>query len=318
MPSTTSSRPQWSFSSALATKSRRARKRIVPAQVARRTTSCAGYASGGRFEGADAARWNSGRPVVYPVLRMRAFVVGLGLKDVEGRLLCPGICARRRIHNAGMRADATPTTRNHQAFALRNRASSARRRPVAHARMTRPQPIEQQLRPQSGCARRAAMMRGASRTASGADMNAALDAGTGAISHSLSWRTMPAFGASANLHVTRSLAISGRSTWGATSSASPIRACMWACCCFRPPGGGSQRIGLASSWSPARHGSRSATTGRGPRPTATTPATTATQSAARHRWSPARVRVGRHARPTRGVRPQRPDPAPVRPPVVVP
>ncbi len=43
------------------------------------------------------------------------------------------------------------------------------------------------------------------------------DARTGAVGNALSWSTMAAFGAGANVHVTRSIAVSGMSTWGATS-----------------------------------------------------------------------------------------------------
>lgn len=45
-----------------------------------------------------------------------------------------------------------------------------------------------------------------------------LNSRTGAVDNAMGWRTMPAFGGGANVHVTRSLAISGMSTWGATST----------------------------------------------------------------------------------------------------
>jgi len=45
-----------------------------------------------------------------------------------------------------------------------------------------------------------------------------LDARTGVVNNGLSWQTMAAFGGGANVHITRSLAVSGMSTWGATSS----------------------------------------------------------------------------------------------------
>ncbi|WP_373057903.1 hypothetical protein [Gemmatimonas sp.] len=45
-----------------------------------------------------------------------------------------------------------------------------------------------------------------------------LDARTGSAYNGVSWRTMAAFGGGANVHITRSVAVSGMSTWGATSS----------------------------------------------------------------------------------------------------
>ncbi|QJR37634.1 outer membrane beta-barrel protein [Gemmatimonas groenlandica] len=45
----------------------------------------------------------------------------------------------------------------------------------------------------------------------------ALNSRTGFVDNVLGWRSMAAFGGGANVHVTRSLAISGMSTWGATS-----------------------------------------------------------------------------------------------------
>ncbi len=44
-----------------------------------------------------------------------------------------------------------------------------------------------------------------------------VDASTGLVENGMSWRTMTAFGGGANLHVTRSFAVTGMSTWGATS-----------------------------------------------------------------------------------------------------
>lgn len=44
-----------------------------------------------------------------------------------------------------------------------------------------------------------------------------VDASTGRVENGMSWRTMAAFGGGANVHVTRGLAVTGMSTWGATS-----------------------------------------------------------------------------------------------------
>lgn len=44
-----------------------------------------------------------------------------------------------------------------------------------------------------------------------------VDVSTGRVENGIAWRTMPAFGGGANVHVTRGLAVTGMSTWGATS-----------------------------------------------------------------------------------------------------
>lgn len=44
-----------------------------------------------------------------------------------------------------------------------------------------------------------------------------LEASTGRVEDGMSWRTLAAFGFGANVHVTRSLALTGMSTWGAMS-----------------------------------------------------------------------------------------------------